>query len=116
MKNNNVQNKVNKSILSNVLNLAKMVDYQDGSVVSRTIVEKNTGTVTLFAFDKGQGLSEHSAPFDALVYVIEGTTAITISGEAFNLQGGESIIMPADKPHALDALEKCKMMLVMIKS
>jgi quercetin dioxygenase-like cupin family protein len=110
------QNKVDENMLAQVVDLASMVDYQEGSVVSRTIVEKNTGTITLFAFDKGQGLSEHSAPFDALVYILEGKTAITISGESHTLKGGEIIIMPADKPHALDALERFKMMLVMIKS
>ena len=116
MKNNEIHNKVDENILAQVVDLANMVDYQEGSVVSRTIVEKNTGTITLFAFDKGQGLSEHSAPFDALVYILEGKTVITISGKAFNLKGGEILIMPADKPHALDALERFKMMLVMIKS
>ncbi len=110
------QNKVDQNILSQVANLANLVDYQEGSVVSRTIVEKNTGTVSLFAFDKGQGLSEHTTPFDALVYIIEGEAGVTISGESFYLKGGETIIMPADKPHALEALSKFKMMLVMIKS
>ena len=109
-------NKVNQNILSQVANLASLVDYQKGSVVSRTIIEKNTGTVTLFAFDKGQGLSEHTAPFDALVYIIEGEAQITISGESYHLNGGETIVMPVDKPHALEALDKFKMMLVMIKS
>ena len=116
MNKNEIHNKVDENILAQVVDLANMVDYQEGSVVSRTIVEKNTGTITLFAFDKGQGLSEHSAPFDALVYILEGKTVITISGKAFNLKGGEILIMPADKPHALDALERFKMMLVMIKS
>ncbi len=110
------QHKVDENILSKVVDLAHLVDYQEGSIVSRTIVEKNTGIVTMFAFDKGQGLSEHTAPFDALVNILEGQAAITISGESFNLKGGEIIIMPADKPHALQALERFKMILIMIKS
>ena len=110
------RNEVDSKILSQVVNLAHLVDYQEDSVVSRTIVDKNTGTVTLFAFGKGQALSEHTAPFDALVYVLEGDAGITISGESFYLKGGETIIMPADKPHAVEALNKFKMMLVMIKS
>lgn len=109
-------NEVDSKILSQVVNLAHLVDYQDDSVVSRTIVDKKTGTITLFAFGKGQGLSEHTAPFDALVYVLEGEAGITISGESFYLKGGETIIMPADKPHALEALNRFKMLLVMIKS
>jgi len=109
-------NKVDETLLSQVINLAHLVDYQEGSVVSRTIVDKNTGTITLFAFSKGQGLSEHTAPFDALVYILEGEAGITISGESFYLKGKETIIMPANKPHALEALDRFKMMLVMIKS
>lgn len=109
-------NEVDQKILSQVVNLAHLIDYQEDSVVSRTIVDKKTGTITMFAFGKGQGLSEHTAPFDALVYVLEGEAGITISGESFYLKGGETIIMPADKPHALEALDRFKMMLVMIKS
>ena len=109
-------NEVDSKIFSQVVNLAHLVDYQEDSVVSRTIVDKKTGTVTMFAFGKGQGLSEHTAPFDALVYILEGEAGITISGESFYLKGGETIIMPADKPHALEALNRFKMMLVMIKS
>jgi quercetin dioxygenase-like cupin family protein len=95
--------------------MAALVDYQSGTVLSRTIVERNAGTVTLFAFDKGQGLSEHTAPFDALVYVIDGEVDITISGQSTRLKAGEAVIMPANKPHALKALERFKMVLVMIK-
>ena len=109
-------NEVDQKILSQVVNLAHLIDYQEDSVVSRTIVDKKTGTITMFAFGKGQGLSEHTAPFDALVYVLEGEAGITISGESFYLKGGETIIMPADKPHALEALDRFKLMLVMIKS
>jgi len=93
-----------------------LVDYQTGSVVSRTILEKQTGTVTLFAFDKGQGLSEHTAPFDALVYLLEGEAEITISGKSLRLREGEMIIMPANQPHALRATQKFKMLLTMIRS
>lgn len=96
--------------------LSDLVNYQEGSVVSREIIRKSAGTVTLFAFDKGQGLSEHTAPFDALVHVVEGEVEITISGKAHSLNEGEFVILPANKPHALKALSKFKMLLVMIKS
>lgn len=97
-------------------NMKDMVAYQDGSIVSKEIIKRPTGTVTLFAFDQGQGLSEHTAPFDALVQIVEGEAEVSISGEAHHLREGEIIIMPAGKPHALKALKKFKMMLVMIKS
>jgi len=96
--------------------LAELVDYQQGSVVSREIIKGKTGTVTLFAFDEGQGLSEHTAPFDALVYLAEGEAEITISGKLFRVSQGEMIIMPANEPHALNASTKFKMLLVMIRS
>ena len=96
--------------------LEMLVDYQTGSVVSKTIIKKQTGTVTLFAFDKGEGLSEHTAPFDALVYLIDGEAEVIISGKANLVKKGEMIIMPAKEPHALKAKEKFKMMLAMIKS
>lgn len=99
-----------------VLHLKEMVDYQEGAVVSRTVIDRSTGTVTLFAFDKGQGLSEHTAPFDAMVYLLDGAAEITISGQPFTLKTGEMIIMPADEPHALKAVEKFKMQLIMIRS
>ena len=92
------------------------IQYQDGSVVSKEILNKPTGTITLFAFDKGQGLSEHTAPFDALVYVFDGKAEINIAGKQHNLKAGETIIMPANKPHSLKALERFKMLLVMIKA
>ena len=94
----------------------ELVNYQDGSVVSREIVKKPTGSVTLFAFDEGQGLSEHTAPFDALVQVLEGAVEIMISGRPHQLQGGEMILMPAGQPHALKALKRFKMILTMIRS
>ncbi len=96
--------------------LIDLVDYQEGSVVSRTLMQKDAGTVTLFAFDKGESLSEHTTTFDAMVYVFDGKAEVTISGHPTILEKGETIIMPADKPHALEALEKFKMMLIMIKS
>jgi quercetin dioxygenase-like cupin family protein len=96
--------------------LIDLVDYQSSSVVSKTVIDKSSGTITLFAFDKGQGLSEHTAPFDAVVYVFDGDAEVTISGKSMKVKQGEMVIMPADKPHALRAIEKFKMMLVMIKS
>ncbi|MFA4854164.1 MAG: cupin domain-containing protein [Candidatus Omnitrophota bacterium] len=93
-----------------------MIDYQDGSIVSKELIKKDKGTVTLFAFDKGQGLSEHIAPFDAFVYIIDGKAEITIDGKIHSLAEGETIIMPANKPHSLKAVERFKMLLVMIKA
>jgi quercetin dioxygenase-like cupin family protein len=93
-----------------------MVDYQEGSVVSKTIIKQKTGTVTLFAFDEGQGLSDHAAPFDALVQVLEGEVEIKIAGKPFHVKQGEMIIMPANEPHALNAVSKFKMLLILIKS
>jgi len=101
---------------SKMLNPAEMIAYQKDSVVSKTLVNKSTGTVTLFAFDKNQGLSEHTAPYDALVYILDGEAEIKISGKSNKLAGGEMIIMPANEPHELAALAPFKMMLIMIKS
>lgn len=98
------------------ISLVDMVNYQETSVVSKTILEKKTGTVTLFAFDQGQGLSEHTAPFDALVQVLDGEVEIKISNKPFLLQQGEMIIMPANEPHALTAVKRFKMLLTMIRS
>ncbi len=98
------------------VSVVDMVDYQEASVVSKTILEKKTGTVTLFAFDQGQGLSEHTAPFDALVQVLDGEVEIKISNKPFLLKQGEMIIMPADEPHALTAVKRFKMLLTMIRS
>jgi quercetin dioxygenase-like cupin family protein len=105
-----------ETIIGKVANLGGMVDYQTGSVVSRTLIDKPAGTLTLFAFDAGQGLSEHTAPFDALVYLLNGIAEVTISGEPLRLQQGEMVIMPANEPHALKAIHRIKMLLVMIKS
>jgi len=98
------------------INPGDLVDYQSGSVVSRTLIKKETGTVTVFAFDAGEGLSEHTAPFDALVHVIDGEAEITIAGEPHQVKEGEMILLPANKPHALKAEKRFKMVLVMIKS
>jgi len=99
-----------------ILCMRDLVSYQDGSVVSKEIIKKQTGTVTLFAFDQDQGLSEHTAPFDALVCVLDGEVEIVIAGEPHLLKEGDMIIMPGGKPHALKALKRFKMMLVMIRS
>lgn len=96
--------------------LAKLVGYQKGAVVSREIIMKERGTVTVFAFDKGQGLSEHTAPFDALIYILDGKTKITISGKAYNAAKGDIVVLPANKPHALKAAGRFKMLLVLIQS
>jgi len=103
-------------LIGKVINPKELVGYQTGAVVSRTVIDKKAGTCTLFAFDAGQGLSEHTAPFDALVYLLDGEAEITIAGKPFHVKEGEIIIMPADKPHALRATRKFKMMLVMVKS
>ena len=93
-----------------------MIDYQEGSIVSKELIKKDKGTVTLFAFDKGQGLSEHTAPFDAFVYIIDGKAEIAIDGKTHSVTERETIIMPANKPHSLKAVERFKMLLVMIKA
>ncbi len=105
-----------EKILAQVVNLADLVEYQEGSVVSRTLIKEAKGTVSLFAFGEGEGLSEHTAPFEALVYVLDGEAEVIISGESFNVKAGEMIIMPADDPHALKAVKKFKMLLIMIRS
>ncbi|WP_192961747.1 cupin domain-containing protein [Methanothermobacter thermautotrophicus] len=99
-----------------VIKISDLIDYQDDSVVSREIIRRETGTVTLFAFDRGQGLSEHIAPFDAMVQVIDGEAEVTISGERHRLVAGEMIIMPAGKPHAVMAVKPFRMLLTMIRS
>ncbi len=99
-----------------ILDLESLLDYQEGSVVSRMLLNKKIGTVTLFSFDKGEGLSEHTAPFDALVYIIDGKAEIIISKKPYILEKGQMITMPANDPHALKALERFKMMLIMVKS
>ncbi len=106
----------NEELKQEATNLADLVEYQAGSIVSRTLMDKGTGTVTLFAFGKGEGLSEHTAPFDAMVHILDGEAEISISGKLHMLKEGEIIIMPANEPHALKATSRFKMVLTMIKS
>jgi quercetin dioxygenase-like cupin family protein len=105
----------NESIAGKVLKFGDLVSYQDGSVVSRVILKQKGGNVTVFAFDAGQELSEHTAPFDAMVNVIEGEVEITISGAPHRVRTGESVIMPANQPHALKAISRFKMVLTMVR-
>lgn len=91
-----------------------MVDYQEGSVVSRTVLDKKAGSITLFAFDQGEGLNEHTAPYDALVYMMDGTAEVRIEEKQFLLKKGEFVVMPANKPHAVRAVERFKMILIMV--
>ncbi len=111
-----MQNTKRKVLEAEAAKVADLVSYQTGSIVSREIVKKPTGTVTVFAFEEGQSLSEHTAPFDALIQVLEGEVEITIAGKLQRVQGGEMILMPARQPHALKALQRCKMILTMIRS
>ncbi|MDO8436275.1 MAG: cupin domain-containing protein [bacterium] len=103
-------------MLEKIFIISDLITYQEGSIVSREIIKKPTGNVTLFAFSKGQGLSEHMAPFDALMYVIDGSAEIKISEEVYKVGQGQMVIAPANKPHELKAVEKFKMMLLMLKS
>jgi len=105
-----------QKFLAQALTMKDLADYQQNSVVSKEILKKTTGTVTVFAFDQGQGLSEHTAPFDALVMILDGTAEIIIAGKPHQVKEGELIIMPANEPHELIANEQFKMMLVMIRS
>jgi quercetin dioxygenase-like cupin family protein len=98
------------------IEMASLAEYQEGSIVSRTIIDRKAGTITFFAFDEGQGLSEHVAPYDALVSIIDGEAQVEILGRTFHLKEGEMMILPANKPHALKAIKKFKMMLTMIKA
>jgi quercetin dioxygenase-like cupin family protein len=114
MKNKNPEK--TKTLAAQASNVAEIIDYQEGSVVSRTIIDKKAGTVTLFAFDEKQGLNEHTAPYDALVYLLEGEAEVVISGKPIRLKTGEITIMPANEPHALTAVTRFKMLLTMIRS
>jgi quercetin dioxygenase-like cupin family protein len=109
-------NQKSDSLAAHASDLAGLISYQEGSVVSRTLIDKDAGTVTLFAFDAGQGLSEHTAPYDALVYVLDGTVEVKIAGKPVVLRHGEMTLMPANQPHALTAKARFKMLLIMIKS
>ena len=103
-------------LFARAVNLSSLIDYQAGSVVSRTIIDKTAGTVTVFAFERGQGLSEHTAPYNALVYIIDGEAQVTISNNPIKLKKGELTIMPANEPHAISAVTNFKMLLTMIRS
>jgi len=105
-----------KPLVGRVAGLEGLVDYQAGAVVSKTVLQKKVGTVTLFAFDRGQGLSEHTAPYEAMVQVLDGEAEISIAGEKHVVRRGEMLVMPANVPHALDAVEQFKMLLIMIRS
>ena len=105
-----------EKLIGHELCAGSLVDYQEGSVVSREVISKKTGTVTIFAFDEGQGLSEHMAPFDAMVYIVDGEANIDIDRKPHHLKAGDMIIMPADHPHALQAVKRFKMLLIMIRS
>ncbi len=107
--------KTNK-LFAKAIALADLLSYQDDAVVSQEVLKKSTGTITLFAFDKGQGLSEHTAPFDATVYIVDGKARITIAGKPLMVKKGDLVIMPANKPHSLKAVGKFKMMLIMIRA
>ena len=106
----------NNGLIGTAFNMNEQISYQSGSVVSKTLIDKKIGTLTLFAFEAGQGLSEHTAPFDAVVQIIDGTAAITIDGTVHQVQAGEMIIMPANLPHSLKAEVPFKMLLVMIRA
>jgi quercetin dioxygenase-like cupin family protein len=110
-----IEMSVRDELVANATKLTELLNYQKKAVVSRTIIDKETGTVTLFAFDEGQGLSEHTAPYDALVYILDGAAEIMIEGKPVRLERGEMTIMPASKPHAVKALTKFKMLLIMIR-
>jgi len=105
-----------ESVSPKVEKVKNMIAYQEGAVVSRTIIDKPVGTVTLFAFDEGEGLSEHTTPYDAMVHVLDGEVEITIGGEPYTLGAGEMIVMPADIPHALRAVKRFKMLLTMVRA
>ena len=105
-----------EKLVAKVTRLVDLAGYQEGSIVSRTIIDGETGTVTFFAFDEGQGLSEHTAPYDALVHLLDGEAEVVISGKPLRLKEGEMVMMPANEPHALRAVKRFKMVLTMIRS
>ncbi len=112
------KNRKNESfpLVGQTKSLAGLVDYQEGAVVSRTLVDKKTGTITLFAFDSDQGLSEHTAPYDALLYVFDGEAAVTVSGKQLQVKAGMATLLPVGEPHSVKAVSRFKMMLIMVKA
>lgn len=104
------------ALIGRALTMKELVGYQEGTVVSRTVIDKPVGTVTVFAFDEGQGLSEHTAPYDAFVQILDGEAEVTIEGEPHHVEAGQMIIMPANRPHALKGTKSFKMLLVMIRA
>jgi quercetin dioxygenase-like cupin family protein len=110
------KNPENTNLAAQAVNLTDLIGYQAGSVVSRTIIDKKAGTITLFAFDQKQGLSEHTAPYDALVYILDGEADVVISDKPVRLKKGAFTIMPANEPHALSAVTRFKMLLIMVRS
>lgn len=111
-----MKNKISKNIKARAINPSNLIAYQSGSVVSREIIKKANGSITIFAFDEGEGLSEHTAPYDAVVHILEGESEIKLSGKKHTLKESEIIIMPAGEPHSVKANGKFKMLLTMIKS
>lgn len=105
-----------ESLLARPIDLAGLAEYQEGAVVSREVIRKKTGTVTMFSFDEGEGLSEHTAPFDAMVYILDGEADIMVSGTTHRVKAGQMIIFPKDATHSLTAVKRFKMLLIMIRS
>ncbi len=106
----------NSKLAAQAKTLAELLAYQEGAVVSRPLIDKTAGTVTLFAFDADQGLSEHTAPFDALIYAVDGEAEVIVSGKSIKLKAGEVTMLPVGEPHSLKALTRFKMMLIMVRS
>lgn len=111
-----MEQKEKNNFYTQAIRLVDLVDYQRDSVVSRTLIEKKTGTITLFAFDEGRSISEHTAPFDALVYLLDGEAEVVISGKSIAMRKGEMIVIPANTPHSLKSIKKFKIQLTMIHS
>jgi len=116
MSNPKERQSVLEAVVGNAQKLSGLIEYSPDSVVSKTILDKPVGTITLFAFDKGQRLSEHQAPYDAVVQIVEGRARLTIGGEEKQVSAGEIVVMPGNVPHAVDADEKFKMLLTMIRA
>ncbi len=112
----NKKSEENPKLEGQAANLSDLIGYQEGAVVSRTLIDKKAGTVTLFAFDAGEGLSEHTAPYDAMVFLVDGEADVSIAGKTNRVKKGEAIIMPANKPHALMAVSRFKMLLIMVRT